>query len=217
MKLPAVGFGIIVFIALLGVASAQVGATISGRVEDPSGAAVSGATVTVKSVETGATRTATTDDGGNFRVLSLPLGPQEVRVGKTGFKTAVRLGINLVVAQEAVVSLRLEVGELAQQVTVTAEAPLVNITTSSVSGLVTEADWEKWGVADLHRYIHAALDSFGPERLMIGSDWPVCTVAAGYRSVIDLVWTAIGDRPEADRDAVLGGTARRFWNLGDVS
>lgn len=88
---------------------------------------------------------------------------------------------------------------------------------AKVSGLVTEADWERWGVEDLHRYIHAALDSFGPERLMIGSDWPVCTVAAGYRAVIDLVSTAMADWPQADRDAVLGGTARRLWNLGDVS
>ncbi|MSV34873.1 MAG: TonB-dependent receptor [Bryobacterales bacterium] len=135
----AVAFGILCFAACLGLASAQVGATISGRVEDPSGSAVSGAAITVKSVETGATRTATTDDAGNFRVLSLPVGPQEVRAEKPGFKTAVRLGINLVVAQEVVVPLRLEVGELAQQVTVTAEAPLVNITTSSVSGLVTES------------------------------------------------------------------------------
>ncbi len=137
-RILAFGFGIIYCYALLGLVWAQVGATISGKVEDPSGSAVSGATITVKSVETGATRTAITDEAGNFRMVSLPLGPQEVRAEKTGFKTAVRLGINLVVAQEAVVPLRLEVGELAQQVTVTAEAPLVNITTSSVSGLVTE-------------------------------------------------------------------------------
>jgi carboxypeptidase family protein len=135
----AIGFGIIAFVAFLGVASAQVGATISGRVEDSLGLGVSGATITVKSVETGATRTATTDEAGNFRVLSLPVGPQEVKAEKPGFKTAVRLGVNLVVAQEAVVPLRLEVGELAQQVTVTAEAPVVNTTTSSVSGLVGES------------------------------------------------------------------------------
>lgn len=129
----------IAFLASLNFASAQVGATISGRVEDPAGLAVGGATITVKSTETGAVRTTITDANGNFRVVSLPVGPQEVRAEKTGFKTAIRLGINLVVAQEAVVPLRLEVGELAQQVTVTAEAPLVNITTASVSGLVSES------------------------------------------------------------------------------
>ena len=99
---------------------------------------MAGAAVTVKSLETGATRSVLTDDNGSFRVLALSVGPQEVRAVKTGFKAAVRLGINLVVGQEAVVKLRLEVGELAQQITVSGEAPLINITTSSVSGLVGE-------------------------------------------------------------------------------
>jgi L-fuconolactonase len=88
---------------------------------------------------------------------------------------------------------------------------------AKLSGLVTEADWRHWTVEDLHRYINAALDSFGPERLMIGSDWPVCTVAGEYRDVLDVVRTAIAGRPQAERDAVLGGTAQRFWNLSDVS
>lgn len=87
---------------------------------------------------------------------------------------------------------------------------------AKLSGLVTEADWRHWTVEDLHRYINAALDSFGPERLMIGSDWPVCTVAGGYREVLDVIRTAIAGRPPADQDAVLGRTAQRFWNL-DVS
>ena len=56
---------------------AQVTATVSGKVEDASGAAVGGATVTVKSLETGATRTVTTDETGNYRVLSLPSGPRK--------------------------------------------------------------------------------------------------------------------------------------------
>jgi hypothetical protein len=117
-----------------------VTATISGRVEDAAGIAVDGATVTVKSLETGATRVATTDDGGNFKVLSLPLGPQEVRAEKKGFKAAVRMGIDLKVGQEAVVNLKLEVGELIQQVTVLEEAPVVNTTTASVSGVVGERE-----------------------------------------------------------------------------
>lgn len=88
---------------------------------------------------------------------------------------------------------------------------------AKLSGLVTEADWRHWTVEHLHRYINAALDSFGPERLMIGSDWPVCTVAGGYRDVLDVVRTAIAGRPPGERIAVLGGTAQRFWNLSDVS
>ena len=88
---------------------------------------------------------------------------------------------------------------------------------AKLSGLVTEADWRHWTVEDLHRYINAALDSFGPERLMIGSDWPVCSVAGVYRDVLDVVRTAIAGRPQAERDAVLGGTAQRFWKLSLVS
>jgi hypothetical protein len=119
---------------------AQVSAEISGRVNDASGSAVGGVTVTVKSLETGATRSVITDSGGNFRVLSLPVGQQELKAEKTGFKSVVRTGINLAVGQEAVVNLQLEVGDLVQQVTVIAEAPLVNTTTSSVSGLVSERE-----------------------------------------------------------------------------
>lgn len=95
-------------------------------------------------------------------------------------------------------------------------AALPNVS-AKLSGLVTEADWNRWTIEDLHRYINAALDSFGPERLMIGSDWPVCTLAGGYGEVLDVVRTAISGRPLAERDAVLGNTARRFWNLSHVS
>ena len=121
-------------------AQAQVSGSITGRVEDATGAVVSGAKVTVKSVETGATRVVTTDAAGNFDVPSLPIGQQELRAEKTGFKAGVRTGIDLAVGQDAVVNLRLEVGELSQQVVVSAEAPLINTTTSPVSGLVEERE-----------------------------------------------------------------------------
>ena len=116
----------------------QVSAAISGRVEDASGAGVHGATVTVKCLETGATRSTVTDDTGSFRLLSLPLGQQQVRAEKNGFRAAVRSGIHLVAGQEAVVDLRLEVGELTQQVLVTEDASVVNTTTASVAGTVGE-------------------------------------------------------------------------------
>src|SRR5262247_1042683 len=117
---------------------AQVNATISGRIEDQTGAAVGGAAVTVKSLETGAARTVTTDETGNYRVLSLPLGQQEVRAEKPGFRSAVRTGINLVVGQEAVVNLKLDVGQVTQEINVAADTPLVDTTTANVSGFVGE-------------------------------------------------------------------------------
>ena len=121
-------------------AQAQVTATVSGRVEDATGASVGGAVVTIKSLETGATRTVTTDETGNYRVLSLGVGAQEVRAEKPGFRSAVRTGVNLFVGQEAVVNLKLDVGEVAQEVTISADSPLVDTTTASVSGLVAERE-----------------------------------------------------------------------------
>src|SRR5260370_23585044 len=83
------------FLASLAAAHAQIAAAISGQVRDPSGAVVRDATVTVKSLESAATRVSTTGADGSFRLLSLPLGLQEVKVEKAGFKAAVRTGVNL--------------------------------------------------------------------------------------------------------------------------
>src|SRR5579864_69363 len=129
---------IIILLACSNFAHAQVTASIIGRIEDSSGAAVPEAMVAVTSLETGVARTVTSDEAGNYRVLSLPVGRYEVRAEKTGFKAEVQTGINLVVAQQAVVNLKLEVGAVQEQVTVTGEAPLVNTTTASVAGLVDE-------------------------------------------------------------------------------
>jgi hypothetical protein len=119
---------------------AQVNATISGTVKDSANAAIVGATVTVKSLETGTQRVTTTDHDGSFRVLSLSLGPQQVKAERPGFKAAVRNGIDLEVGQDVVVNLTLEVGEVSQQITVSGDAPLVNTTTSQVSGFVGERE-----------------------------------------------------------------------------
>ena len=113
-------------------------AAITGTVQDTTGAAVPGARVTVKHTETGLTRTAETDSSGTYRVQSIPVGAYELSAEKMGFQQEVRRGINLVVAQEAVVNLTLQVGSVVQQVTVTEAAPLVNTTMASTSGLVTE-------------------------------------------------------------------------------
>jgi hypothetical protein len=118
----------------------QVHGSLSGRVEDPSGSPVTDATITIKSLETGATRIVTTNPEGQFHAAPLPLGQQEVRVEKVGFKATVRNGVDLKVGQDAVVNIKLEVGDVAQAVTVSEEASLVNTTTSSVSGLVSERE-----------------------------------------------------------------------------
>jgi hypothetical protein len=129
---------LIVLVLTLQPAFAQVTAAVSGTVEDAGGGALSGVTVRVTSLETGLSRVTTTGENGAFRVLSLPVGPLEVSAEKQNFKRSVRTGIDLVVGQEAVVNLRMELGDLKQEVTISAESPLVNTTTGEVSGLVGE-------------------------------------------------------------------------------
>jgi L-fuconolactonase len=82
-----------------------------------------------------------------------------------------------------------------------------------VSGLVTEADWENWKPAELVPYLDVAFDAFGPERLMIGSDWPVCTVAGSYSRVMNVVMDYVSRFSTNARNAVLGRNAESFWNL----
>ncbi len=84
---------------------------------------------------------------------------------------------------------------------------------AKLSGLVTEADWTRWRPGDIHPYLDVAFDCFGADRLMIGSDWPVCTVAGDYGRTMAVVTDYLAARPPHERDAVLGGNAIRFWNL----
>ena len=113
-------------------------ATILGVVKDTTGALIPGASITVKHTETGQTRTAISSETGDYNVPLLPVGAYEITTTMPGFKQQVRSGIDLVVGQQAVINLTLEVGAAAEQVTVTEEAPLVNTTLSSTSGLISQ-------------------------------------------------------------------------------
>jgi L-fuconolactonase len=86
-------------------------------------------------------------------------------------------------------------------------------TAGKLSGLVTEADWTRWQVADLRPYADAALDAFGPDRLMFGSDWPVCTLAASYGEVLQAARDLTADLSGAEREAIFAGTAARVYRL----
>ena len=82
-----------------------------------------------------------------------------------------------------------------------------------LSGMVTEADWQNWKLEHMKPYLDIALDCFGPERLMIGSDWPVCTVAAPYARTIYVVLDYFAKHSSDVQEAVFGGNAQRFWKL----
>src|SRR5262245_20129440 len=139
--LVKIGTGILGLVAFANCLVFAQGSTasISGLVRDATGAVVPGATITAKHIESGLTRTAVSSENGGYNVQFLPVGAYELATDMPGFKQQVRRGINLVVGQEAVVNLTLEVGAAAESVTVTDEAPIVNTTLSSTSGLINEA------------------------------------------------------------------------------
>ena len=116
----------------------QVSASLSGTVTDQSGAAVSGAAVTVRDLDTGLSRTTVSNQTGRYQVSALPVGQYEVRAKKDGFAEAIRSGIRLVVEQDAVADLSLRVGAVNEEVKVTGDAAVVNVTTQDISGLVGE-------------------------------------------------------------------------------
>jgi L-fuconolactonase len=80
-----------------------------------------------------------------------------------------------------------------------------------LSGMVTEADRASWTAQDLAPYVETTLEAFGPERLMYGSDWPVCTLAASYDRVIDALLTVLGELDDATDTQLFGGSARAFY------
>jgi len=82
-----------------------------------------------------------------------------------------------------------------------------------LSGLVTEADWQTWTPAQITPYLDVAVECFGPERLMIGSDWPVCLAAASYERVMNVVKNYIDERNPEWIEGILGDNAARFWRL----
>jgi hypothetical protein len=130
----------LLFLTVSNTLMAQVTASATGTIDDTSGADIPGARVTITSLETGVARTVIGDGMGYFRVLALPVGRYEIRAEKTGFKTAFQAHVDLAVGQQAVVNLSLEVGQVQQEVFVTGEAPSVNTTTASISGLVGEKE-----------------------------------------------------------------------------
>lgn len=83
-----------------------------------------------------------------------------------------------------------------------------------LSGMITEAEWETWTPEDLHPFVSRVLEWFGPERLMFGSDWPVCLLAApSYRVVLGALEAALRELSDTESAQVFGKNARRFYGL----
>jgi L-fuconolactonase len=82
-----------------------------------------------------------------------------------------------------------------------------------LSGMITEADHERWTVENLRPYVQTALELFGPRRCMFGSDWPVCELAGSYERVYLALVDALGPISPSERAEIFGGTAIRFYSL----
>lgn len=82
-----------------------------------------------------------------------------------------------------------------------------------LSGMVTEADWKNWSPADLKPYVEIALEAFGPERCMYGSDWPVCELAGSYEQVYNALQDILSDLSDSERECIYSTTASRFYGL----
>jgi len=82
-----------------------------------------------------------------------------------------------------------------------------------LSGLITEADRAHWHPGDFNRYLDVVFECFGPERLIFGSDWPVCLLAGSYAQVVNLISSYLRGCPPEEQAAIFGGNAVRFYNL----
>lgn len=82
-----------------------------------------------------------------------------------------------------------------------------------LSGMVTEADWSVWTPADLAPYVRTALDIFGPDRCLFGSDWPACLLAGSYGDVLAALLANLGELSAADQAQVLAGSATTLYRL----
>lgn len=82
-----------------------------------------------------------------------------------------------------------------------------------VSGMVTEARWKEWEPADFRPYLDVVFEAFGPDRLLIGSDWPVCTVSADYAATMRIVRDYVDETRPDDLDEILGNNCMRFYGV----
>jgi len=82
-----------------------------------------------------------------------------------------------------------------------------------VSGMVTEADWDNWQPSDFNNYLEVVTNNFGTNRLMYGSDWPVCKVAADYEQVVNIVKDYFSAFSQTEQKAFFGGNAIEFYNI----
>ncbi len=103
-----------------------------------------------------------------------------------------------------------EIEEWKKEITQLAQYPNVYC---KISGMVTEANWNNWTAADLKPYLDAVVAAFGTERMMFGSDWPVCLVASTYSKWLNLVQNYFNTFSISEQEAIFAGNAIKFYKL----
>jgi len=195
-------------VVLLGVGSLHAQgatATISGNVLDPTGAAIAGASITVKNVGTSFTRMIVSDDQGRYIAPELPIGEYEVQGALAGFQTVVRRGITLTVGSQRVVDLTLPVGQTQETVNVTGEVSQIETTSSSVSSLVNETQMRE-----------LPLNGRNFEQLILLAPGSLSYPAGGSSALVGraATYSISGSRPEGYGMLLDGENIQNWWQRG---
>jgi hypothetical protein len=196
-------------------ANGQVaGATLSGAITDASGSSIPNASLSVKNVATGVARQVKTNDSGLYSAPNLLPGSYEVTVTVSGFSTEVRTGITLTVGAQQVLNITMKVGEVAQKVQVTGEAPAVQLATSDIGGVVSQAavvqlplngrDWTQLAT------LQPGVDSIGSIQANTGSK---DRARRGY----GLQMSVSGSRPTQNNYRIDGVNVNDYTNGGPGS
>ena len=195
------------------VSAQVVGASISGAVTDPSGSKMAGVDIAITNVETGIATRTTTKGEGTFSVPNLQPGNYEISAAAKGFSTLIRKGVTLTVGQELILNLTLQVGGVNEQVTVTAEAPTVNLANATLGGLVEgravqelPLNGRSWtDLATLQPGVHQSQDQ------------PPITAGDRIKRGLGLELTISGGRPQQNNYLLDGVNINDYANAGPGS
>ena len=207
MKTFALTIVIAIAIVLASVHLHAQGATaaISGTVLDPTGAAIAGASITVKNVGTAFSQTVLSNDQGRYLVPDLPIGEYEVQGSLPGFQTVVRRGIQLTVGSRPVVDLQLPIGRTEETISVTGEVSQVETTSSSVSSLVNQVQMRE-----------LPLNGRNFEQLILLAPGALSYPAGGSSALVGraATYSISGSRPEGYAFLLDGENIQNWWQRG---
>ena len=195
------------------VSAQVVGATISGTVTDSSGSKMPGVDLVITNVGTGIATNTTTKGEGTFVVPNLQPGNYEVSASAKGFSTLVRKGITLTVGQELILNLTLQVGSVSETVTVTAEAPTVNLANATISGVIEQRTVNELPLNGRSWTDLAALQP----GVHVSQDQPPITAGDRVKRGLGLELTISGARPQQNNYLLDGVNINDYANAGPGS